>query len=73
MCAFLPAPLSCGSPDLQLNTTVIGRNYSSGGVIEYQCQKGHSLIGEGKRTCQKNGVWSSIAPTCKCKWNINLN
>lgn len=60
-------PLSCGSPDSLVNTTIIGRNYSIGNTIEYKCPKGHSLVGEAKRTCEKIGSWSGKAPTCKCK------
>uniref|UniRef100_A0A336K2F8 CSON012544 protein n=1 Tax=Culicoides sonorensis TaxID=179676 RepID=A0A336K2F8_CULSO len=49
------APLSCGSPDSLTNTTIIGKNYSTGNEIQYQCPKGHSLIGDAKRTCEKTG------------------
>lgn len=62
--------MSCGSPDSMQNTTVTGRNFSIGGEIEYSCPVGHSLVGDAVRICQKNGVWSGHAPSCKCKWAI---
>lgn len=52
---------------MQLNTTIVGKNFTVGGKIQYQCPKGHSLVGNGTRTCRENGLWSSFAPSCKCK------
>lgn len=66
------APLSCGSPDSLQNTTVVGKNTTVGSTIEYLCPKGHALIGKSKRNCDKSGVWSGIAPTCKCKCARNF-
>jgi hypothetical protein len=61
------APLACGSPDILQNTTIVGKNFSVGNEIEYKCPEGHSLVGDPKRICQNNGLWSSKAPTCKCE------
>uniref|UniRef100_A0A8W7Q5B0 Furrowed n=1 Tax=Anopheles coluzzii TaxID=1518534 RepID=A0A8W7Q5B0_ANOCL len=58
-------PLSCGSPEALVNTTIVGRNYTVGANITYQCPVGHSLIGVEMRTCQQNGVWSGTPPACK--------
>ena len=63
-------PLSCGSPDILHNTTIVGRNFSIGATIEYKCPKEHSLVGNASRECQPNGVWGNTAPTCKCKFNV---
>lgn len=62
-------PLSCGSPDSQLNTTVSGgrSNHTIGGQVRYNCPKGHALVGNEVRTCEKTGMWSDAAPMCKCK------
>lgn len=67
------APLSCGSPDSLQNTTVVGKNTTVGSTIDYLCPKGHALIGTSKRNCEKNGIWSGIAPTCKCKYFFFLS
>lgn len=63
-------PLSCGSPDSLTNTTIVGKNYSVGATIQYQCPKEHSLVGNATRECLSNGVWSLTAPTCKCKFHV---
>ena len=63
------SPLSCGSPDANTNTTIIGKNFTLGSKITYTCPKGHSLIGEPVRACTTVGVWSGNAPTCKCEYN----
>jgi hypothetical protein len=60
-------PLSCGSPDVLYNTTIVGKNFSVGAIVEYKCPKEHSLVGNSTRECQSNGFWSDVAPTCKCK------
>lgn len=52
---------------MQQNTTVVGRNFTVGNSIEYKCPKEHSLVGNGTRECQNNGIWSLTAPSCKCK------
>jgi Sushi repeat (SCR repeat) len=61
-------PLSCGSPDILYNTTIVGKNFSVSAKIEYKCPKEHSLVGNAIRECQSNGVWSGMAPTCKCEY-----
>lgn len=61
-------PLSCGSPDSLQNTTVVGRNFTVGNMIEYKCPKGHALVGNATRKCERTGMWSDLAPTCKCKF-----
>lgn len=62
----ISAPSTCGSPDRQLNTTIIGKNYTVGSQISYQCPLGHALIGSINRTCSINGFWTDSAPSCKC-------
>ncbi len=36
-----------------------------GSTAVYYCFTGYRLIGEDKRYCQENGVWSGITPTCQ--------
>lgn len=60
------APLSCGSPDAQQNTTVSGKKFTLGEKIQYDCPKGHSLLGHAERECKSDGTWSHSAPSCKC-------
>jgi hypothetical protein len=65
-------PLSCGSPDVNQNTTIVGKNHTTGNQIVYMCPKGHSLIGNETRVCEVTGSWSGMAPTCKCKSSFRL-
>lgn len=58
-------PLSCGSPDKLVNTTIVGQNNKVGSEIKYMCPEGHMLVGIGTRKCVEDGVWSGSAPTCK--------
>lgn len=67
MCLSVLAPLSCGSPDARQNTTVLGKKFTLGEKIQYDCPKGHSLLGYAERECKPDGTWSGAAPTCKCK------
>lgn len=62
-------PLSCGSPDVNVNTTIAGRNFTVGASVEYKCPKEHSLVGGAVRKCQSNGAWSGTAPSCKCEYH----
>lgn len=59
------APLSCGSPDSQQNTTVTGKNFTVGNEISYSCSKGLAMVGNPSRTCQSDGTWGGVSPTCK--------
>ncbi|KAH3695294.1 hypothetical protein DPMN_082751 [Dreissena polymorpha] len=38
---------------------------SNGTAIEFVCDRGYKLRGQSTRTCQANGIWSGIAPTCE--------
>ena len=40
---------------------------SVGTMASYSCKDGFELIGDKTRTCQENGEWSGMAPTCKCE------
>ncbi|XP_054274093.1 sushi, von Willebrand factor type A, EGF and pentraxin domain-containing protein 1-like [Macrosteles quadrilineatus] len=58
-------PVSCGSPDKQLNTTIKGTDYTTGKTISYVCPEGHMLVGNANRTCQQTGFWAGMAPSCR--------
>lgn len=63
ICQYTPA--MCGSPDKQLNTTIVGTDYRVGKTVTYQCPTGHMLAGSINRTCLSSGFWSGMAPSCK--------
>ncbi|XP_052239934.1 sushi, von Willebrand factor type A, EGF and pentraxin domain-containing protein 1-like [Dreissena polymorpha] len=37
---------------------------TSGAVAEYSCDVGFSILGVNNRTCDHDGVWTGVAPTC---------
>ncbi|XP_071548908.1 P-selectin-like [Panulirus ornatus] len=63
ICQFQPT--SCGSPDLNENTTIGSTDTSTGATITYQCPVGNVVLGDSTRTCLSNGFWSGKAPECK--------
>lgn len=63
ICMF--PPLTCGHPDRQKNSTIIGTNYAIGADIKYLCPTGSVTIGSPTRTCLEDGSWSQSAPSCK--------
>ncbi|XP_014245415.1 CUB and sushi domain-containing protein 3 [Cimex lectularius] len=58
-------PPVCGSPDKNLNTTIIGKDYNINSTIKYECPEGHMLVGSSERTCTQAGFWSGEPPNCK--------
>lgn len=40
--------------------------------VEYKCNKGYSLVGNAKRTCNDSGTWTGNAPLCE-KQNLIYN
>lgn len=57
--------MECGVLDNPLNGTVtlpMERIFNS--QASYTCNEGFILTGIDNRTCQSDGVWSGIAPTC---------
>ncbi|KAK3090766.1 hypothetical protein FSP39_014476 [Pinctada imbricata] len=61
--------VSCGPLNV-LNTNLritSGRKaeYSYNDSIQFTCDEGHTLIGEGNIRCMKTGKWSGTLPTCQ--------
>ncbi|KAI8514478.1 scavenger receptor [Branchiostoma belcheri] len=46
-------------------------NFTSGQTVRYTCMDGYQLWGTANITCQPNGTWSGVTPTCggNPKWN----
>lgn len=59
--------VSCGRPNPIQNGAVTGSSFKYNAQIKYSCNTGYGLSGPPVRTCQLNGEWSGIAPTCLCK------
>ncbi|KAF6728257.1 Sushi, von Willebrand factor type A, EGF and pentraxin domain-containing protein 1 [Oryzias melastigma] len=68
----LPAPTcevarSCDGPVQLLNGRVQDHNLNSGRALEFQCDKGFSLVGDHLVVCLGGNTWSSAFPTCQPK------
>ena len=59
--------IDCGDPGMLPNGTVSYKNTYVTSVAEFTCHFGFELIGDGQRTCQPNGMWSNMVPTCTRK------
>ncbi|MCA9488800.1 MAG: hypothetical protein KC621_02735, partial [Myxococcales bacterium] len=65
--AGLP-PVSCPPLDPPVDGSVDPTTGRAGDVATYACDPGHVLVGNGGsniRTCQSDGTWSGVAPTCE--------
>ena len=56
--------IHCSEPHKNINSRVISVDFSYNASVQYVCEEGFELHGEDTRTCQSNGFWSGIAPTC---------
>ncbi|GBL82024.1 hypothetical protein AVEN_50597-1 [Araneus ventricosus] len=54
----------CEDPDPLTGGEILGEQRNEGAVIQYMCNPGFILMGEGTRTCLRSGYWSGITPTC---------
>ncbi|XP_008592158.1 PREDICTED: P-selectin-like [Galeopterus variegatus] len=51
-----PVAMNCSDP---------WGNFSYGSTCTFYCPEGQLLNGSARTTCQKNGHWSTIMPTCQ--------
>lgn len=67
-----PSDALCGQPGKSRRSYIIEgelknrRLYETGNEITYECDppSGNLLVGNWKRKCQANGVWSGKIPKC---------
>ena len=58
-------PVRCSKPASIEKGDVSGSNYSFGALVAYSCDKGYLIRGEKRRTCEANGEWGGVLPTCQ--------
>nr|XP_039269173.1 uncharacterized protein LOC120344148 isoform X2 [Styela clava] len=56
---------ACVPPNTPVNGKVIGRDYSRGAQIAFECNEGYILKGRNISKCNPNGSWSGRARQCK--------
>jgi CUB/sushi domain-containing protein len=59
---------SCGDPGTPSNGLKFGLEYTYGKNVIFKCETNYRLVGDEKRQCQTNGIWSGVQPTCESKF-----
>ncbi|XP_078580606.1 uncharacterized protein LOC144864418 isoform X3 [Branchiostoma floridae x Branchiostoma japonicum] len=66
----------CGDPGVPVNGVRRG-TYFQGGQVDFGCDDGYTLAGSSSITCQPDGQWTDVVPTClfidNCDPNPCLN
>ena len=62
----------CNKPGILKNGRVIGRNYSDGSAIKFECNKGYEVRGSPFSTCRR-GAWEGQFPECESKFKRGIN
>ena len=68
MFIILHVELSCETLQDPANGRVQVSGDIPGAVASYTCNPGFSLVGQSRRTCQRDGSFSGQAPTCRCEY-----
>ncbi|MEQ2205540.1 hypothetical protein XENOCAPTIV_002618 [Xenoophorus captivus] len=55
----------CDGPKQVLHGRVQEHNLSSGRALEFQCDRGYNLVGDGLVMCMGGNTWSSTFPICQ--------
>uniref|UniRef100_A0A8C4NIU3 Uncharacterized protein n=1 Tax=Eptatretus burgeri TaxID=7764 RepID=A0A8C4NIU3_EPTBU len=63
---------SCGDPGVPSHGRRIGRNFSHGASLTFECQDAFELSGDQSITCQKSSQWSANVPQCTCEFVFML-
>ncbi len=45
--------------------------YHQGASVTYHCDDGYSMTGDNTLTCQSNGTWDKLSPTCNRQGKVN--
>ncbi|XP_066300013.1 collagen alpha-3(VI) chain-like [Branchiostoma lanceolatum] len=74
--AWLCRGAYCGDPGVPVNGVRRG-TYFQGGQVDFGCDDGYTLAGSSSITCQPDGQWTDVVPTClfidNCDPNPCLN
>ena len=64
----------CGFPGLPANSIIFPADqsaFSSGDLVQYECEEGWVMLGPATRVCQA-GTWSGAPPLCSELTNLIL-
>ncbi|XP_034376137.1 CUB and sushi domain-containing protein 1 isoform X1 [Arvicanthis niloticus] len=57
-------PVFCGDPGTPAEGRLSGKSFTFKSEVFIQCKPPFVLVGSSRRTCQADGMWSGIQPTC---------
>ncbi|XP_074185389.1 CUB and sushi domain-containing protein 1 isoform X1 [Rhinolophus sinicus] len=57
-------PVFCGDPGTPADGHLSGQSFTYRSEVSFQCKPPFILVGSSRRTCQADGTWSGIQPTC---------
>ncbi|NP_444401.2 CUB and sushi domain-containing protein 1 precursor [Mus musculus] len=57
-------PVFCGDPGTPAEGRLSGKSFTFKSEVFIQCKPPFVLVGSSRRTCQADGIWSGIQPTC---------
>lgn len=64
---------NCHEPSPMENGQVTAPNRSLNAIIRYRCDEKYILIGNSRRTCLQDGVWSGHEPVCWSKFESHVH
>ncbi|KAM4836887.1 CUB and sushi domain-containing protein 1 [Thomomys bottae] len=56
--------ISCGHPGVPASAVLTGERFTFGATVQYACEGGQPLSGNGTRVCQEDSRWSGTLPHC---------
>ena len=56
--------VKCPTPNEIKNGRYYGRTFTFGNSIDYACEANYDLFGPSRRTCQGDGRWTEMDPSC---------
>ncbi|XP_041910862.1 CUB and sushi domain-containing protein 1 [Arvicola amphibius] len=57
-------PVFCGDPGTPAEGRLSGKSFTFKSEVFIQCKPPFVLVGSSRRTCQADGTWSGVHPTC---------
>ena len=65
-----PTVIECESLSNPANGMVTVTGLTPGSIATYTCNNAYQLLGNDTRTCDSNGLWTNMEPTCVRKYLI---
>ena len=65
---FDPTVIECDSLSNPANGMVTVTGLTPSSIATYTCSNAYQLLGDDTRTCDSNGLWTNMEPTCVRKY-----